>query len=576
MGNDEDAPGETDPLISERSQASSASTGSTLGLREYFGALVKHFGHTLLVLLFVAQHLLKGFVSSFSGQAEPYVYRSYKVPAPQMQIYQGISMLPWAMKPIIGLVSDVVPVAGYNKAPYFVGTSIIGTLAYLAIGCLPQGSLPVALLVVCCFVAQLQLSTVDLLSEAKYAEKLQAAPDHGPALLTYVWFGMQFGGLVAVLGSGPAIHYLGPKAVFLMCAVPAAAAVVVVGLGYLEEQRRTPEEVQQVRQRFAEQREACALCLVIFLCSVALVITGLVFRSPTINFCVAMVAFLVVLVSFSVVLSPVIARFNAFALVQASLSLQVSGAAYFFYTDTPEQYPEGPHFSVEFFTSVLGIVGSVCSLIGIYSYQQYMKDWTYRGLLLMTNVVAALLSVTDVMVFLRLNRRWGLPDQLFVLGASALETIVGYWMWMPGIMITSQLCPRDMEATMYALLAGCHNLGMAIASNCGALVLELLDCAPSGAKGESAQFRNLWVASALSTLLPLGTLALLPWLIPAARQTDKILEEGERSATAGSVWRRLAGGPDTEGPLLPPPGAAPGSWREVPVEVGRQLAHRPL
>jgi len=310
--------------------------------------------------------------------------------------------------------------------------------------------------------------------------------------------------------------------------------------------------------------------------TVLLTVLGIAFASATVNAVAAIFVAFTMLAAFSLVLRPVIAKVNAFFLVQTSLTLSISGASFYFFTDTPEQYPEGPHFSVEFFTSVLGIVGSVCSLIGIYSYQQYMKDWTYRGLLLMTNVVAALLSVTDVMVFLRLNRRWGLPDQLFVLGASALETIVGYWMWMPGIMITSQLCPRDMEATMYALLAGCHNLGMAIASNCGALVLELLDCAPSGAKGESAQFRNLWVASALSTLLPLGTLALLPWLIPAARQTDKILEEGERSATAGSVWRRLAGGPDTEGPLLPPPGAAPGSWREVPVEVGRQLAHRPL
>ena len=33
----------------------------------------------------------------------------------------------------------------------------------------------------------------------------------------------------------------------------------------------------------------------------------------------------------------------------------------------------------------------------------------------------------------------------------------------------SQLCPRGMEATMFALLAGCHNLGATISSNFGAV-----------------------------------------------------------------------------------------------------------
>merc|ERR1719310_1389978 len=155
----------------------------------------------------------------------------------------------------------------------------------------------------------------------------------------------------------------------------------------------------------------------------------------------------------------------------------------------------------------------------------------------MTNIVLSLLSLTDVIMFTRLNLRFGLPDHAFVLGASVLTTVIAQWMWMPGVVILSQLCPKGMEATMYALLAGCHNLGSSIASNCGALVLEWLDCRPSGAKGESKQFENLWVASALSTVLPMLTLVLLPWLIPNAYQTDKLLDDNDRDATAGSVLR---------------------------------------
>merc|ERR1719174_176323 len=196
---------------------------------------------------------------------------------------------------------------------------------------------------------------------------------------------------------------------------------------------------------------------------------------------------------------------------------------------------------MEFYTSVLGVVGSVCSLIGIYSYQKFMKDWTYRNLLLMTNVVLSLLSILDMMLFSRMNIRMGIPDHAFVLGASVLQTIVGQWMWMPGVVILSQLCPKGMEATMYALLAGCHNLGNTIAANCGAYVLLLLNCKPSGADNESAQFDKLWLGSVLSTVLPMFTLLLLPWLIPDARQTDKLLDDDDRDATSGSLWRRFTG-----------------------------------
>jgi len=247
------------------------------------------------------------------------------------------------------------------------------------------------------------------------------------------------------------------------------------------------------------------------------------------------------LVAFSLVLKPVIAKVNAFFLVQTAASLSIGGGAFYFYTDTPEQYPEGPHFSQEFYTSVLGIISSICALAGVWTYQHFASEWTYRRLLLTTNIVASALSLTDVVLFTRMNVRWGIPDHAFVLGSSVLSSVIGQWMWMPGVVILSQLCPTGMEATMYALLAGCHNLGMSVASNVGALVLEWLDCQPSGQPNETIQFKNLWVASLLSTMMPALTLVLLPWLIPDAKQTDRLLEEHDRDATEGSLLRRLMG-----------------------------------
>jgi hypothetical protein len=75
----------------------------------------------------------------------------------------------------------------------------------------------------------------------------------------------------------------------------------------------------------------------------------------------------------------------------------------------------------------------------------------------------------------------------------------------------SDLPPVDF--LLLSLRAG-HNLGNTISGNSGALMLQLLGVAPSGAVNESAQFERLWIASAISTVLPVR---LVPPMMPAVR-----------------------------------------------------------
>jgi len=524
------------PLLSNG--ASKSSFDPSFGLIGWFNNLNHHFGYKLLVLLLVVQHLVKGFAHAFSGQAIPYLYRSLKVPAPQVQIFGGIASLPWAMKPILGLISDIFPVNGYHKAPYMLLVSIFGAAACLYIGLL--GNITITMLVLCLVLFNLQGSTCDLLSEAKYAEKMQVAPAHGPALLTYVWFGLQVGGFIAVSSAGSVIHYLGPRVNFLIAAVPAAIVIIPVAMGYMEEKQATAEEVQKARQRYYEQKEACGLCILMLIGSIILLICGLVKHDPEINCIAAVVVGIVILIAFSVVLSPVIAKFNAFSLIQTALGVSTSGASFYFYTDTKEMYPEGPHFSEFFYNTVMGIVGSVCALVGIFFYQRYMSTWRYRSMLILTNVVLSAFAALDIMMFARVNVRLGIPDHALCLGLSVFETVIAQWQWMPQVVILSYLCPKGMEATMYALLAGCHNVGNTIASNSGALLLKRLGVEPSGEANESAQFERLWVAATISTILPLVAILVLYRLIPDARQNERIVDAAY-DATSGSLLRRWTG-----------------------------------
>ncbi|CAE7470986.1 unnamed protein product, partial [Symbiodinium necroappetens] len=233
----------------------------TCGAAEFLDDLAGAIGYKLLFLLFVVEHVNRGFVADFSGQAESYVYKTYAVPAPRVQIYSGISKLPWALKPVVGLVSDVMPIGGYHKAPYMIGAVFVGSAAFLAVGAVPHSMLPVSLLVVCIFLQQSQLSVCDILAEARYAQQIQEVPAFGSHVLSFVWFGMNAGSVLGVLLSGLLLAHGSPKLPYLISALPAAMVLIPLFYGCLEEKMVRSEEIAERREKFYAQKEACFLSL---------------------------------------------------------------------------------------------------------------------------------------------------------------------------------------------------------------------------------------------------------------------------------------------------------------------------
>eukprot|EP00391_Amoebophrya_sp_Ameob2_P012265 CAMPEP_0178996536 /NCGR_PEP_ID=MMETSP0795-20121207/8418_1 /TAXON_ID=88552 /ORGANISM="Amoebophrya sp., Strain Ameob2" /LENGTH=680 /DNA_ID=CAMNT_0020688927 /DNA_START=142 /DNA_END=2184 /DNA_ORIENTATION=- len=501
---------------------------------EWLATLHDLYGFKLLFMLFAAQHLLKGFAGTFVSQPERFIYKSYHVEGPQVQIYMGVSGLPWAMKPIVGLLSDLVPIGGYNKRPYILIASVLGVFSMV---CLAFVQVPVIVIVLLFFCIALQRSVCDLLTEAKYAEALKKKPQHGPDLMTFVWGGIEISGLIALLFVGPLVEAIGPRKPYLILLPFAAMILYPTYKNYLDESKRTHAETQEHRKKLVtENREVFGLCVLITGCTLAMTLSGILFTSVKVHALTALVVLIVILVSFSLVLRPEIAKMNAFFLLQGSLSIGISGASFYFFTDGPKEYPAGPHFSPTFFVTVLGITGSCCSLIGLAFYNRYLKDYTYTTLLTGTNILGSCLSLADLLVFTRGNLAWGINDHMFVLGGTVSASLIGNWQWIPGVCMLSQMCPKNMEATLYALLAGCHNLGNSISDYFGAFVLESLGCTPAGRPDEGATFENLWFAALIGTTVPIVTLSLIPWMIPNARQTDTILSENPDSATAGSLY----------------------------------------
>lgn len=129
------------------------------------------------------------------------------------------------------------------------------------------------------------------------------------------------------------------------------------------------------------------------------------------------------------------------------------------------------------------------------------------------------------------------------------------------VVLISKLCPPGIEATVYALLAGFTNFGVAVASSLGALAMDVAGIRTPGPGGGVCNFDRLPLLIAVGHVgLPLLVLPLTFVLIPSARMTDDLLdgrglpttaddEDGGGGAkTAGADGKEGGGGSDGESP----------------------------
>merc|ERR1719433_2181140 len=97
-----------------------------------------------------------------------------------------------------------------------------------------------------------------------------------------------------------------------------------------------------------KQHEALSLCLLMFAGTICLSFLGIHYESASVIAAGGVFIAFLVLLSFSIVLRPIIAKVTALFLIQGTLTFSITGASFYFYTDDADAFPEGPHFSKEF------------------------------------------------------------------------------------------------------------------------------------------------------------------------------------------------------------------------------------
>ncbi|MGF1478804.1 MAG: folate/biopterin family MFS transporter [Cyanophyceae cyanobacterium] len=406
----------------------------------------------------------------------------------------GVAALPWVVKPVFGFLSDGLPILGYRRRPYLILSGILGCLSWVALATVVDTAwaATAAILVTSISVALSDVIVDSLVVERARKESLSQAG----SLQSLTWGVSAVGGVITAYLSGWLLQHFSNQTVF---GITASFPLIVSAVAWLIAEARigdrsansdstAPPKVRtQVRQLWQAIKQKTIWLP-----------TAFVF------------------------------------LWQATPS---ADSAFFFFTTNELGFePE--------FLGRVRLVTSLASIVGIWIYQRFLKQVSFRVILGWSTVISSALGLTTLILVTHANRALGIDDHWFSLGDSLVLTVMGQIAFMPVLVLAARLCPEGIEATLFALLMSIWNLAGLLSHELGAALTHWLGVTETN-------FEHLWllvVITNLSTLLPLP---LLNWL-PAGDPQKQVMSAGDHHAhpTAG-IFETHPPGAQTEQAALP-------------------------
>jgi folate/biopterin transporter len=377
----------------------------------------------------------------------------------QMGALTGIAAIPWIIKPLFGFLSDGLPLFGYRRRSYLFLSGLLGSLSWLVLATMVNSVWGVTLSLL---VTSLSVAVSDVIADSVVVERAQQeSMSKAGSLQSLTWGTAALGGLITAYFSGLLLEQISTRTIFVITACfPLLVSFSAFLIG--EEKPASPSLKNPLANTKNQLQQL-----------------GQTIRQKSI-------------------LLPTIFIF----LWQATPSADSA----FFYFTTNEL-----GFEPEFLGRVR-LVTSLAGLIGIGLYQKFLKTIPFRPMLGWCTVISCLLGFTSLILVTHSNRAIGIDDHWFSLGDSLVLTVIGQVAFMPVLVLSARLCPKGIEATLFALLMSIWNLAGLTSQELGALLTHWLGVTETNFD----YLAPLIIITNLTTLLPL---LLLNWL-PAGDPQD--------------------------------------------------------
>ena len=412
-------------------------------------------------------------LSSISELAVSYYFKdTLKIePAKLSQIMSFIA-IPWMIKPLFGLITDLLPICGYRRKIYIILCGLLNIICWTLMSMATvdvYGATTLLLLI------NLGLSFSTVVGEAIVVELSQLSKDDSSKTKEYVsWFFFckYVGALFSAYMKGLLIEKMSLKGVFMIASFlpwllvmsgivlienvtkknsPAAQSYGTLGNQetYVETHAETnpaPQAEPNLMKEFCE-----------FMCKKYVIV-------PTI--------FIIVFMA----------------------TPSYNDPFFYFLTDELKFTPRDLG-KISFFSTL-------ATLIAIWMYQQFFKTCNFKVMITIGSILSFIFSFCGYILVLRINLKIGISDFFLVLLSNSFLSMLGELILMPMLALAAQLCPKNLEGTVYSLFMSALNFGSILSGLNGSFLTSYLGIT-------SKDYSNLYILILISNLVGLAPLPML-------------------------------------------------------------------
>jgi len=419
-------------------------------------------------------------------------------------------LLPWSLKCLWAMISDCQPALYYKKRWYMLIATVAGTWALFLLGTLSYDRLAGpekkgTLILVLLLVVNTMGSVDDCLTQGQYTKVIK---EKGPSILVFRSTCMTFAGFVVALYAGALNDYgsSGPQYMMLVSLPWAALACFPIAFNMMADERQeTPCKTDT--ELFRRQGKIFGLAIfmgVTVLVNVAFGTVEVLTPWKKTRLLVTNGLMGAILLSSYVLIDRRIAHINVYLYACRLCTLGMGYPLQQFYTMDPNTCENKdmnlPGFTFVIYSTLGGLTSSLAVFLGLYLFENYLIYWNAQKAFWVTTAFQVFAGLFDIMNTTRFNQTllgWtGLgnvqvevrkvlfdasagyrtvrADDMasFMFGSMFLEPLIDQLDGLPSTLLLSKLCPKGIETTMFAILAGFSNVGLSLSGQMGALAVK--------------------------------------------------------------------------------------------------------
>ncbi|PIR54303.1 hypothetical protein COU75_01480 [Candidatus Peregrinibacteria bacterium CG10_big_fil_rev_8_21_14_0_10_42_8] len=389
----------------------------------------------------------------------------------QVAILGSISIIPWSIKPLYGFFSDRKAIWGFRRKPYLFLSGLMGASGYFSMATWVNSFHSV---IVALFISGMGFALADVIVDGIVAEKSKNQKDAGK-LQSICRASIMIGAFLVAYLSGILVEAIGPRNVFFLTgALPLLTSILAI---VMTEDKSAIEifSLKETWRKFTDAMTRDLLWTILFI------------------------------------------------FVWRATPSSGGGLSYFMIDELG--------FDPEFFGR-LSMISHAMSIVGVLAFRKFLISVSLRKLFFWVIIASVVLSMPSIGLVYGWYEIIGVSPRFFALADTFISAPLTEIAFLPLLVLAARLCPKGIEATMFAVLASIMNIGYALSDLGGAWLLNHFNV--HQAMGDiAANYEQLdivlWIAI-LSSFLPMPFIMMLP----EVRVTEE-LTSSSKEDTVGSV-----------------------------------------